>query len=212
MDEHSKKVADIYTHLGTKYIVDAELNISEEMFWYTEHLTPGARILDVGCAGGRDSQIFVDHGFEVVGIDITESFIAAAKKRIPQATLYVMDVLELDFPDDHFDFIWAHAILLHVQKKNIPQVLASFHRVLKPNGYVHILVKEGEGESEAVHIVKNAAGEIIGKDVKRPFIFFRKDELDQFIIDSGLRILHSELVEDVNKRSEIKWISVRAQK
>lgn len=39
-------------------------------------LAPGARILDVGCGPGRHALEFARRGFEVVGVDISERFVA----------------------------------------------------------------------------------------------------------------------------------------
>lgn len=41
-------------------------------------LGPGARLLDVGCGPGRHAHPMADAGVEVVGVDISEPFLAAA--------------------------------------------------------------------------------------------------------------------------------------
>lgn len=41
-------------------------------------LRPGARVLDVGCGPGRHARALAEHGFEVVGVDISLEFLRAA--------------------------------------------------------------------------------------------------------------------------------------
>jgi SAM-dependent methyltransferase len=44
-------------------------------------------LLDMGCGTGRHAAIFADHGFEVTGIDQSESMLALARERAQQAGL-----------------------------------------------------------------------------------------------------------------------------
>jgi len=46
-------------------------------------LAPGARILDVGCGPGRHAHALGRRGFEVVGVDISERFVALAREATP---------------------------------------------------------------------------------------------------------------------------------
>src|SRR5207302_1197576 len=47
-------------------------------------LAPGARVLDVGCGPGRHAHALGRRGFEVVGVDISERFVALARAGAPQ--------------------------------------------------------------------------------------------------------------------------------
>ena len=44
-------------------------------------ITPGDRVLDIGCGPGRHSLELAGRGFEVVGIDVSESFIDLARSQ-----------------------------------------------------------------------------------------------------------------------------------
>jgi SAM-dependent methyltransferase len=56
----------------------------------------------------------------------------------------VMDFLSLDFPAGSFDAVYALNCLLHVPKKDLPNVLETIQRLLKPDGlfYMGIYGKE----------------------------------------------------------------------
>ena len=52
-------------------------------------LLPGQRILDVGCGPGRHAHELARRGYEVVGIDISETFVALASEKAPDGASFV---------------------------------------------------------------------------------------------------------------------------
>jgi cyclopropane fatty-acyl-phospholipid synthase-like methyltransferase len=66
-----------------------------------DHVQPG-RALDLGCGTGTNVVYLAQHGFDVVGVDISSRAIVAARRRIEQAGLgrhaqvYAGDVTRLD--------------------------------------------------------------------------------------------------------------------
>jgi len=107
-------------------------------------LLKGKDILDVGCAGGRDSKYFSDKGFNVTGIDLTLEFLELAKINCPKCTFKLMDMRKLDFPQKSFDGVWACASFLHLYKKDALKTLKGFRKVLKPDGVLFLSVMEGD--------------------------------------------------------------------
>ena len=70
-------------------------------------LGPGARILDVGCGPGRHAHALGRRGFEVVGVDISERFVALAREATPAGaavTFQRADARVLAF-DGEFDAV-----------------------------------------------------------------------------------------------------------
>lgn len=68
-------------------------------------MTPGARILDVGCGPGRHSYALAQRGFEVVGVDIADRFITLARAQAPAGATFVRaDARDLSF-DAEFDAV-----------------------------------------------------------------------------------------------------------
>ena len=51
-------------------------------------LVPGDRVLDVGCGPGRHSHELARRGHEVVGLDVSETFIAFARRDAPRGATF----------------------------------------------------------------------------------------------------------------------------
>ena len=61
-------------------------------------LTPGMRLLDVGCGPGRHARALAARGIEVVGIDISERFVELARDGAPAGATFVRgDAREMDY-------------------------------------------------------------------------------------------------------------------
>ncbi len=78
-----EEVAD---HLGGAYLrYSFTKGTDQEVDFLVDRLAlePGARILDVGCGPGRHAHALGLRGFEVVGVDISERFVALARENAP---------------------------------------------------------------------------------------------------------------------------------
>jgi SAM-dependent methyltransferase len=104
-------------------------------------LTPGVRVLDVGCGPGTisvDLAARVAPG-EVVALDQAADVVAAAQAAAAEAgsrnlTVEVGDVYALRFDDDTFDVVHAHQVLQHVSDP--VAALREMRRVCAPGGVV----------------------------------------------------------------------------
>ena len=68
---------------------------------------PGARVLDVGCATGYYSAIFSSLGYDVTGIDISETGIEKAREMYPDLRFEVQDATDLPYDSGSFDLVFA---------------------------------------------------------------------------------------------------------
>jgi len=103
----------------------------------------GDRVLDAGCGPGCDAAVFAERGLDVVGVDITASFVAAARERVDGAFVRG-DLRSLPVPDGTFDGVWSCAVLHHVPKPDAAAALAEFERVLADDGVLFCSVKRGD--------------------------------------------------------------------
>lgn len=76
----------------------------------------GNRLLDIGCGGGCNAVPLAQAGWDVLGLDLSEPMLAAAKRRAEEGnltqTLHVQSapMEQLPVEDESFDFIVAHGI------------------------------------------------------------------------------------------------------
>jgi SAM-dependent methyltransferase len=111
---------------------------------FLDHLPPGARILELGCGGGRDSAAMLVRGFDIDPTDGVAEIARQAEQRLGRA-VRVMRFDELDAVEA-YDAVWAHASLLHTPRTALPDVLARVFRALKPGGLHFANFKSGAAE------------------------------------------------------------------
>jgi cyclopropane-fatty-acyl-phospholipid synthase len=102
-------------------------------------LTPGQRVLDVGCGWGSFAiHAASRHGVKVVGITLSEPQARLAGERAQAAgvgdrvEIRVMDYREL--PDDRFDAIASIGMVEHVGENQIDSYARTLARLLRPGG------------------------------------------------------------------------------
>jgi 2-polyprenyl-3-methyl-5-hydroxy-6-metoxy-1,4-benzoquinol methylase len=82
-------------------------------------ITPGTRVLDVGCGVGRWSRLLAARGGEVAGVDLSPTMVKVASRRAAAAGLsercrfMVQDLAELEL-GAHFDLILGVTVLQHI--------------------------------------------------------------------------------------------------
>ncbi len=204
MKNENKKIIEIYEKLGDKYLENIKDLTPAEFYDLVKLLHPKSRVLDVGCAGGRDAKKFRKKDFNVIGIDLVDLFLKEARKNVSGVRFIKMDMRRLEFPEDYFDGIWANAVLLHLKKKDIPKTLKEFYRVLRPDGKLHIRVKKGR--ERGYEKDKLSGGE------KRLFTYFSKKEVEKFVKKANFEIINSGIFASHSGRKGVRWISILAKK
>ena len=102
-------------------------------------LKPGMAVLDAGSGlGGPSRTLASDFGCNVIGVDLTPSFVTIAKliaertQLADRVSYQVGDLLALGFPDASFDVVWAEHVVMNIAERD--RLYAGFARVLKPGG------------------------------------------------------------------------------
>lgn len=90
------------------------------------------RVLDIGCGAGRNAVPLATHGFEVIGIDMSEPMLQAAAARDPLGRLCLVQAAmdELPVSSGSIDLIVAHGIW------NLASSADEFRRALREAGRV----------------------------------------------------------------------------
>ena len=96
-------------------------------------LKPNMHVLDLACGQGFFTRKWKAEGARVVGADISEELITAAKKHSPNIEFHATPAHKLGFAKDNsFDVV---TIVLAIQNiENMTEVFAEVHRVLKKGG------------------------------------------------------------------------------
>jgi 2-polyprenyl-3-methyl-5-hydroxy-6-metoxy-1,4-benzoquinol methylase len=114
---------------------------------FTQLLPSGAKVLDVGCGSGVPvAQRLAELGYEVTGIDISESMLVLARQSVPRATLVCANMVEYQYPPATFDGIACCYALIHVPIEQHAEVLQKFAGALKPRGALLLSVGRNEWE------------------------------------------------------------------
>ena len=149
----------------------------------------GGRVLDLGCGPGVDAAVFAQLGVDVVGLDVTPSFLRRAREHFVEVTADVAadcqarasfvrgDMRSLPFEADSFDGIWASGSFHHVPREQAPDTAAALQRLLRDGGCAYISVKREPTGSEVAD---------------RHFEFYEPEAFRALLADAGFNV---EIVE-----------------
>jgi SAM-dependent methyltransferase len=101
-------------------------------------LQPGWHVLDIGCGAGAFLRLVSERGAIASGIDASESLIAFAGGRLPDADLRVGEMEELPWQDDSFDLVTGFNSFFFAN--DMVAALREARRVGKPDAAVVIQV------------------------------------------------------------------------
>lgn len=124
------------TEIWNEYVLEDAFAIVRELVG--ERCKPGSRMLDIGCGQGS-SLPMLDKHFEpesINAIDIDPDLLKVARLAGNECRCDVSvqrgSAMQLDFPDNTFDFVCCHQLLHHLADREA--ALLEFYRVLKPGG------------------------------------------------------------------------------
>ncbi len=107
-----------------------------------EHVSPGDRVLELGCGTGSLAIRCASRGAHVTGIDISPPMLDVARQKVAKAgredhiELMEMSVVELDeaFPDARFDAVLSSLMFSELSEDEQRYALRQCHRLLRDDG------------------------------------------------------------------------------
>jgi 2-polyprenyl-3-methyl-5-hydroxy-6-metoxy-1,4-benzoquinol methylase len=100
----------------------------------TSRLQPGAGVLDIGCgAGDPIARHFIEHEYDVAGVDAAPAMIALCRKRFPDATWIEADMRALALAR-RFDAIIAWDSFFHLDQDEQRAMFPVFQQHILPGG------------------------------------------------------------------------------
>jgi SAM-dependent methyltransferase len=124
-------------------------DLEDKHFWYRERRAvlarelsrigrprPGARALDIGGAGGGNTRVMLEHGWQALVTDYSELAVETARQRGLDALQ--ADARDLPVESDAFGLVAAMDVLEHIEEDHL--VAAEISRVLMPGGIAYVTV------------------------------------------------------------------------
>jgi 2-polyprenyl-3-methyl-5-hydroxy-6-metoxy-1,4-benzoquinol methylase len=182
----------------------------EDTWWvegtneFLSMLPEKAAILDVGCGAGVKSRYLSDKGFKITGVDFSDKMIEIAKRESPDIDFEVVDIYDLDGYEKTFDAVFAQAVLLHIPKARVLEVIAKLKKKIKPKGLLYLAVKEVKLDKMEEKVEKEND---YGYDYERFFSFFTLSEIEGYLKELDLKIIWKT----VANSGRTNWIQVIAK-
>jgi len=108
---------------------------------------PAARVLEVGSGTGCDADFLDSLGVTVHRTDATQAFVEIQAERGRHADLLNVVTDDLVEPGHTgYDAVLAMCVLIHVDRPQLPGVLAKIRAALRPHGLFLVSMREGEGD------------------------------------------------------------------
>ena len=150
-------------------------------------ITPGMRILDAGCGGGRNIHYFLREGYEVYAADADpqsiESVRALAVKlapALPESNLRVESVQSMSFEDACADVVICNTVLHFAEDDaQFEAMLQGAWRVLKPGGLFFSRLGSTIG-------IESQVKPVVGRRYWSP------DGSERYLVDAALLAAHTK--------------------
>ncbi len=98
----------------------------------------GLRCLDVGCGDGHNTRLLHDRGADITALDVSMSFVRAARDASSEIGHVLGDATALPFPDHTFDAVTAFMSVMDTAEPE--RAIAESARVLRPGGWFQFSV------------------------------------------------------------------------
>ncbi len=143
------------------YFGDIDIYLFDQLL--KGRLTPGARVLDAGCGGGRNLIYLLREGYEVCGVDEAEEAIDHVRalaatlvpRPLPPDNFRVEGIEEMSFADASFDFVVSNSVLHFARSEaHWRRMVDEMWRVLAPGGVFFARLASTTGIEEMVEQIE----------------------------------------------------------
>lgn len=171
---------------------------------------PSRKSLDLGCGGGRHTELLKILGFDTYACDINPKMIFYTKQRLSKffnnktsllnKKIIYSSILDLKFPDNYFDVIITTGVLHQAKSyKDYKKAILELSRVLKKNGIVCLNIFTNKVLDNSFTKYKKEKYTVITKE-GLVMTLLPKEEFYKLMFESGIS-LEEELSEDIKKEN-----------
>lgn len=102
------------------------------------------RVLELGCANGRDAKIILEKTNHYLGVDGAPGLLKIFKSNFPEVHCLQSDFRDLDFESETYDIVFDFASLFHLDQKDLRNILSKINSWLDDDGIFVMAGKYGE--------------------------------------------------------------------
>lgn len=157
---------------------------------------PRGKVLDMCSGDGTNSIYLASKGFEVYGVDISDTAVKVARERCRKRNLScsyeVGDVLNPPFEGMRFRFVFDRGCFHHLTKTEKPRYVAKVKRLLLPGGKFFLLCFSDKNPPYAKNLTKEDIRGYFGRDFR---IHFIKDSVHREPPHGSKRHLYASFME-----------------
>ncbi|MEU3241830.1 MULTISPECIES: class I SAM-dependent methyltransferase [unclassified Streptomyces] len=162
----------------------------------------GGRVADVGCGPGHVTAHLDGLGLAAFGVDASPAMIELARQAYPGLRFDVGAMTALDLADGTLDGVLSRWSVIHTPPRELPAVLAEFHRVLAPGGHLLAGFSATDGPSHPTQVFDHAVA---------PAYRWWPDHLAALLRESGLtevaRLVREPLPTDRRQFQEVHLLA-----
>jgi len=126
-------IAESFEDIANQFDTDRRVEVLFEDLLQGDSLS-GKKLLDAGCGFGAFTKKALEQGAEVYSMDLSPKLVDIVQKKYPDAKGVVGSVLEIPFPENHFDIVLSSEVIEHTPEPL--KAIEEFIRVCKNGGDV----------------------------------------------------------------------------
>lgn len=196
--EHAQQIPQLYERHALTWDADRNRGTWDDKGWHDRFiacLTPGAKVLDLGCGPGMPVALhLVQHGLRVTGVDTSPTFITLCRQRMPEHEWIVAKMQALALPQ-RFDGILGWDSFFHLAPQHQRAMFAVFAAHAAPGAF--LMFNTGPEQ-----------GEVLGWYQSEPLYHASLDpeEYQQLLDQSGFALV-AHTVEDPTAGGRTVWLA-----
>lgn len=154
----------------------------------TARISPGERVLDIGCGTGIAALAAAGRGASATGVDINAGMLAVARRKAPDLTWIEAPAEDLPFADGAFDVVLCQFALMFLADRT--RALREMARVTRPGGRIALAtwetVERSPGYDRLVPLLSEVAGPEAAAALSAPFILGDPDAIAAELAAAGI--------------------------